>query len=248
MNFSVHQVCHIGNRQFNQDRVAYVYNQDALLLLLADGMGGHLHGEMAASTAISTFIEAFANAFPALLDDAELFLTNVMRHAHNRVLCIEADRRRSDSPGTTCVAAMIKDGVLHFAHAGDSRLYLLRDRKVQARTQDHSLVSHWTQWGMLTEEQARIHPQRNQITNCLGGADDAFYIDIGESITLQAGDVLLLGSDGLWSPFTDDELIAAFGDSGNADAVLQSLVETALKRERGHSDNISGLVVRWGDT
>ncbi len=247
MNFSVHQASHIGHRKYNQDRVAYVYNQDALLLLLADGMGGHLHGEMAASTAISTFIEAFANAFPVLLEDAELFLSNVMRHAHNRVLSISNDKRRDDAPGTTCVAAMVINGKLHYAHAGDSRLYLLRGGRVLARTLDHSLVSHWIQWGMLTEEQARTHPQRNQITNCLGGAEEVFYMDMADPITLEAGDVLLLGSDGLWSPFSDAELVSAFGNNNNTDAVLQSLVVAALEREPGRADNISGLVVRWGD-
>ncbi len=244
MNFSLHQASHIGNRKFNQDRVAHVYNNDALLVLLADGMGGHLHGELAASTAIATFIEAFANAFPVLLDDPDLFLRNVMLHAHGRVLCITEESRRDDAPGTTCVAAMIKDGVLHFGHAGDSRLYLLRDGQVFAKTQDHSLVSHWMQWGMMTSEQARVHPQRNQITNCLGGAEDVFFIEMGEPILLQPGDVLLLGSDGLWSPFSDEELVAAFHQN-SVDHTLDNLIAIALQREHGRSDNVTGLVLRW---
>jgi serine/threonine protein phosphatase PrpC len=244
MNFSIHQASHIGNRKFNQDRAAYAFNFEALLLVLADGMGGHLHGEVAANIATSTFIEAFSHPSPMLLEDPEVFLSNVMRHAHCRILRMEYDKRKGESPGTTCVAALIKDDKLYYGHAGDSRLYVLRDNKVLTKTQDHSLVSHWVEWGIISPQEARIHPQRNQITNCLGGLEDVFYMEMGEPLQLEKGDILLLGSDGLWSPFTDKELIAAFA-TDSVENVLNGLVAAALEREKGHSDNVTGLVVRW---
>lgn len=244
MNFSIHQASHIGNRKYNQDRVAYAYSSDALLLVLADGMGGHLHGELAAGQAIETFVDAFARLGQSHIADPLRFISDTMRLAHERIMKFPHDKDKA-FPGTTCVAALIQDGKLYWGHAGDSRLYLLRDGAVQAKTRDHSMVNQWLEWGMISAEEARIHPQRNQITNCLGGVEDMFYMEPGGPVALQSGDVLLLGSDGLWSPFTDDELARAFAASSVTD-VLDSLVVRALERERGHSDNVTGLAMRWG--
>lgn len=244
MNFSIHQASHIGNRKYNQDRVGYAYSREALLLVLADGMGGHLHGELAANQAIETFVDAFSHLGQTRIDDPLRFISDTMRLAHERIMKFPHDKDRA-FPGTTCVTALIQDGKLYWGHAGDSRLYLVRDGKVLARTRDHSVVGQWLEWGMISAEEARIHPQRNQITNCLGGVEDMFYMEPGGPVELQAGDVLLLGSDGLWSPFTDEELARAF-DAGPVEEVLDALVARALERERGRSDNVTGLAMRWG--
>jgi serine/threonine protein phosphatase PrpC len=245
MNFSIHQASHIGNRKYNQDRVAYAYSSDTLLLVLADGMGGHLHGELAAALAIETFIDAFGRHARQRLENPPGFIADTMRLAHEGIMKFPLDKDQA-FPGTTCVAAVVQDGNLYWGHAGDSRLYLLRDGAVHARTRDHSMVSQWLEWGMISAEEARIHPQRNQITNCLGGIESMFYMEPGGPIALQSGDVLLLGSDGLWSPFTDDELAKAFTSTPVAE-VLDGLVARALERERGRSDNVTGLAMRWGD-
>lgn len=244
MNFSIHQASHIGNRKYNQDRVAYAYNNEALLLVLADGMGGHLHGELAATSAIETFVETFGAHAQPRIDDPKTFLADTMRHAHGRIMSFPHDKDKG-FPGTTCVAALIQDGMMYWGHAGDSRLYVLRDGAILTKTRDHSMVYQWLEWGIINAEEARVHPQRNQITNCLGGVEDMFYMEPGEPLKLQAGDVLLLGSDGLWGPFTDDELVQAF--AGHAvPATLDSLIVRAREREEGHSDNVTGLAIRWG--
>jgi len=246
MRFSVHQASHIGDRKYNQDRVAYAYTGDALLLVLADGMGGHLHGELAAGLIIDTFVELFGRDAQPRIAAPERFVGEAMRQAHERIMKVPHDPSRGGFPGSTCVAALVQGGTMYWGHAGDSRLYLLRDGKIQARTHDHSMVYQWMEWGVITPEEARVHPQRNQITNCLGGQSDLFYMEPGEPVALQSGDVLLLGSDGLWGPFTDDELIRAFA-SGSVEGVLDDLVASALKREQGKSDNVTGLAVRLGD-
>lgn len=244
MNFSIHQASHVGNRRYNQDRAAYVYSNDALLLVLADGMGGHLHGELAAGMAIETFVGEFARTGEALADP-QAFITDTMRRAHQRILQIPHDEK-SGAPGTTCVAALIRGGRAYWGHAGDSRLYLLRDEAVLSRTRDHSIVHQWLELEIISEEEARVHPQRNQITNCLGAFDEAFYVETGEPLELRRGDVLLLGSDGLWGPFSDRELVAAFAEQ-EVEPALDALVLRALERERGRSDNITGLALRWGE-
>lgn len=247
MNFSIHQASHIGNRKYNQDRVAYAYSSDALLLVLADGMGGHLHGEVAAGLTIETFVESFGQFAQSPQADPQQFLAETMRHAHQRIMRLPHDKDHGGFPGTTCVAALIQDGRMYWGHAGDSRLYVLRDGAVFAKTQDHSMVHQWVEWGVISAEEAREHPQRNQITNCLGGIEDMFYIEPGEPVMLQAGDVLLLGSDGLWGPFSDDELSGAFSSNPTVADVLDNLIVRALEREGGRSDNVTGIAVRWGD-
>ena len=245
MNFSIYQTCHIGNRKYNQDRVAYAYRGNTLLLVLADGMGGHLHGEVAADLIIGTFAESFSEQAQTCLADPMAFIADNMRRAHERIMALPHDRTLGGLPGSTCVAAMIQNGVAYWGHAGDSRLYLLRGGAVLARTHDHSMVQKWLEWGKITAEEARVHPQRNQITNCLGGQENMFYVEPGEPVALQSGDVLLLGSDGLWGPFTDRELVESFFSLPVAE-VLDRLIQDALKREQGHSDNITGVAVRWG--
>lgn len=244
MNFSIHQASHIGNRKYNQDRVAYAYSNDTLLLVLADGMGGHLHGELAAAVAIETFVKEFGQQARQRIENPQGFISDTMRLAHEGIMKFPHEKDQA-FPGTTCVAAVIQDGNLYWGHAGDSRLYLLRDGAVHARTRDHSMVGQWLEWGMISAEEARIHPQRNQITNCLGGIEDLYYMEPGGPVALESGDVLLLGSDGLWSPFTDAELAKAFATKPVAE-VLDGLVARALERERGRSDNVTGLAVRWG--
>lgn len=246
MNFSIHQASHIGNRKFNQDRVAYAYSNDSLLLVLADGMGGHLHGEMAASMTIETFVESFGRHAQLLLDDPRGFISDNMSRAHERIMKLPHNPDMGGFPGTTCVAALIQEGRLYWGHAGDSRLYLLRDGKVLVRTSDHSVVQQWVETGMISTEEARSHPLRNQITNCIGGVEGSFYVEPGESISLQSGDIVLLGSDGLWGPFADKELVESFSGLPVAE-VLDNLVGLALKREAGHSDNVTGVVARWGN-
>ena len=246
MNFSIHQASHIGNRKFNQDRVAYAYSNDALLLVLADGMGGHLHGELAAGLIIDTFIESFGKAANPRVMDPKKFIAETMRYAHESIMSFPYDQEKGGFPGSTCVAALIQDDKIYWGHAGDSRLYFLRDSKMMTRTHDHSLVYHWVEMGMISAEEARTHPQRNQITNCLGGAEDMFYMEPGKPIDLVWGDVVLLCSDGLWGPFLDSELAESFV-SHPVEKTLDDIVVQALQREAGHSDNVTGIVLRWGN-
>jgi len=245
MNFSIHQASHIGNRKYNQDRAAYAYSSDALLLVLADGMGGHLHGEAAAELIIGTFTESFGRDAQPGIADPTGFIRDSMRHAHERIMRFPHDKTLGGIPGSTCVAALIQDGKMYWGHAGDSRLYMLRNGAIFVKTRDHSMVQQWVDWGMISAEEARIHPQRNQITNCLGGTENTFYMESGEPVDLQSGDVLLLGSDGLWGPFIDDELIEAFAAKPVSE-VLDNLIVRAMEREDGHSDNVTGVAMRWG--
>jgi serine/threonine protein phosphatase PrpC len=132
-----------------------------------------------------------------------------------------------------------------WGHAGDSRVYLLRNKKVAAVTHDHSVVQQWADMGFITEEQMKTHPDRHRITNCLGGEGELFYVESSPPTDLQQGDVLLLCSDGLWGPLTPEEICTALMVKPLPEA-LENLMEVSLYREGLHADNTTAVVVRWG--
>jgi serine/threonine protein phosphatase PrpC len=272
MKFSIYQASRIGGRKYNQDRVAYAYSEEALLMVLADGMGGHLRGEMAAQMAIQTFMDTFRETAKPRISDPEGFIRETMQHAHQSIVQYAREQQLSDKPGTTCVVALVQGGEACWAHAGDSRLYLLRDRKMAARTRDHSLVQQWADTGVIRPQDMKTHPDRNKITNCLSAVGDLFQVDFTPASPLQSGDVLLLCSDGLWSPLADEEIAAAFirtppqtkmlgrmirktfGAKAEelpalipVSAALEQLMDEALKRENGRADNTTAVAARWGE-
>jgi serine/threonine protein phosphatase PrpC len=246
MKFSVYQASQIGARKYNQDRVAYAYSEDALLLLLADGMGGHLYGEVAAQIAIHTFMQAFEQAALPHVAEPAKFLSDTMRRAHENIVQYAREQHMEGNPGTTCVAALVQDDEIRWAHAGDSRLYLLRRGAPVAVTHDHSVVQQWADYGIISEDEMKTHPDRNKITNCLGGVGDLFYAESAAAVPVEADDVLLLCSDGMWSPLVDREIAAGLMATPLQPA-LDALMLTAVSREGARADNTTAVVARLGD-
>jgi serine/threonine protein phosphatase PrpC len=246
MNFAIYQSSHQGGRKYNQDSVAYAYTDQALIMVLADGMGGHSHGELAAQIAIKTYLQAFSSEAAPRLSDPEEFLSRVMRKAHEAIIQFAMDQRLLGNPGTTCVVAVIQDGRVCWAHAGDSRVYLLRNKMVAGVTHDHSIVQQWADLGVISEEEMKTHPERHKITNCLGGDGGMFFVESEPSIDLQQGDVLLLCSDGLWGPLSPAEIAKALMTKPLPGA-LEDLMELSLYREGVSADNTTAVVARWGD-
>ena len=246
MRFSIYQNSRIGCRKYNQDRVAYAYTNESLILVLADGMGGHLHGELAAGIAVKTYMQAFEQSAQPTISEPVKFLTDTMQVAHHSIVNFSHDKHLGGSPGTTCVAALVQNGQVCFAHAGDSRFYLLREGKVTIVSHDHSAVQQWADWGIISTDEMRTHPERNKITNCLGGVGDLFYAESSNFIPLQSGDVLLLCSDGLWSPLKDAEIATGL-HTAPLESTLNQLMELATGREGFHADNTTAVVARWGE-
>jgi serine/threonine protein phosphatase PrpC len=247
MNFSIHQASRIGGRKYNQDRVAYAYSNEALLLVLADGMGGHLHGEVAAQAAIHVYMQAFAQVARPRVPEPERFLVDVMRYAHDTIIKYAQDHELPGNPGTTCVVAIVQDGQIWWAHAGDSRLYLLRNFELLPLTHDHSVVQQWADWGIISQDEIKIHPDRNKITNCLGGVPDMFFAETSPPLPMKEGDVLLLCSDGLWGPLSDTEIGASLSTEP-LEVALEKLMEEAIYREGIGADNTTVVAARLGET
>jgi serine/threonine protein phosphatase PrpC len=245
MKFTIYQESRIGQRRNNQDRIAHCYSRDALLMVLADGMGGHLHGEVAAQITVQYLTEHFQREARPHLDDPLQFLGSGLANAHNAILDYAVERDLPDAPRTTCVACVIQDNLAYWAHVGDSRLYLLRDRRIHTRTRDHSRVQMMIDDGLITEEQALHHPARNRVYACLGG-DMSPQIEFSRKTPLLAGDTIVICSDGFWSPLGNEALVQGYA-RGSVLAMTPQLMDTAEKLGGEGQDNLSAIAVTWED-
>lgn len=244
MKYSIVKESRIGARKLNQDRVANWASGRAVLLAVADGLGGHAHGEVAAQMAVDHLGRAFGQEAQPALPQPELFLPRALAAAHVAILREAESRRMREVPRTVIVACLVQDGVAHWAHIGDSRFYLFRKGRIVARTRDHSLVQQLVDEGRIREEAAASHPDRNRLLQCLGGVH-APRVDAG-SERLEKDDVCLLCSDGLWGPLTQRQLVHALSTQPLPQAV-ESLLELAEARAAHEADNTSVVAMAWGE-
>lgn len=245
MKFSIYQASRKGARRSNQDRVGHSYTRDTLMLVVADGMGGHLNGEVAAQIAVQYLSEAFKREAAPRLTDPPGFLRRGMESAHFAIGDYARSRSLPESPRTTCVACVVQDNVAYWAHAGDSRLYHIRDGAIQARTRDHSRVQALIDQGRIREEAAAVHPERNKIWNCLGGTHLP-QVEISRRTPLYAGDTILLCSDGLWGPLSPRIICSALIRHELMTALPVLMAEAELRAGR-ECDNLSAVAVSWAD-
>ena len=243
MQFSIYQESRRGARKSNQDRIAYCYSRNALLMLLADGMGGHLHGDMAAEIAVQFITQAFRREAKPSLSDPRSFLGHALSGAHRAIIRNAGDSGLAEAPRTTCVACVVQDDAVYWGHAGDSRLYHIRDGAILAQTKDHSLVQQLVDRGRVHEEAVATHPQRNRIFNCLGSVRPP-RVDLSEATPLDAGDTLILCSDGLWGPLSGKIIGSAVLKMGIMQAV-PDLLDEAERRAGRECDNLSAVAMTW---
>jgi PPM family protein phosphatase len=246
MKFTIYQESRPGKRANNEDRLAHCYSREALLMVVADGMGGHHYGEIAAQIAVQTMTEAFQREATPGIADPFLFLQKAITNAHHAIADFSGEHNLKDSPRTTCVACLIQDNIAYWAHAGDSRLYLLRDGKVLFHTRDHSRVQLLMDQGIINEAQAAMHPERNKVYSCLGGPQVP-EIEFSRKTPLEAGDVLALCTDGVWGVLPDEMLAAGLQNSNLMQAVPTLLAQAEI-RGGTHADNLSIVTVRWEDS
>ena len=243
MQFSVYQHSHIGGRKVNQDRMGYCFTRDALLLVLADGMGGHQHGEIAATIAMQTLSMLFQMAAKPYIKKPERFLEDAMQQAHRDILAYMARHKLEESPRTTVVACLVQHNCAVWAHCGDSRLYWVRANRVLAQTRDHSHLEYLIAKGLASPAERASHPDRNKLYNCLGGGN-APRIELSRQAGLAPGDVLLLCSDGLWSMVPDAEIAQKLATRTVVQAVPE-LVSMAVAIGGPRADNTTALAISW---
>jgi serine/threonine protein phosphatase PrpC len=243
VKFTIYQDSRLGKRRNNEDRLAHCYSRDALLMVIADGMGGHYYGEIAAQIAVQSMTEAFQREADTRISDPFSFINRTMLNAHCAIFDFTSAHKLPDSPRTTCVACLIQDNVAYWAHVGDSRLYIVRGGKVLTRTRDHSRIQLLIDQGVITPAQARSHPDRNKIYSCLGGLQDP-KIELSRKTPLEAGDIIALCTDGLWGIYTDEMLATALHKENLIKAVPE-LMEKAEANGGKNADNFSIVAARW---
>ena len=241
MKFSVFQVSRKGGRDKNEDRMGYCYTSGAGIFLLADGMGGHPQGEVAAQLALQTISALFQKEAKPKLADIPAFLESALVAAHRRILRYSIEKGMLDTPRTTFVAALVQGSSVTWIHCGDSRFYLVRHGELQARTRDHSFLeqSQVAAAGIKTPE----HINRNILFTCLGSPTKPVF-DITGPVALQQGDKLMLCSDGLWSSLSEAEIAYHLGHKTVSEAV-PDLVEMALRTAGDSSDNVTCIALEW---
>jgi serine/threonine protein phosphatase PrpC len=241
MKFSVFQTSRKGGRDKNEDRMGYCYTKTSGLFLLADGMGGHPEGEVAAQIVLQAISAYYQKEATPELEDPKAFFGLAIMAAHRQILRYAAEKHLMDTPRTTLVAAIVQGGVAYWVHCGDSRLYFVRHGELLLRTRDHSYI----------EQHHDAHPDeavperfnRNVLYTCLGSPTKPVF-DIAGPLSLQQGDKLLLCSDGLWGSLDDADIVFQLGQKQVAQAV-PDLVELALTKAGTTSDNVTVIAMEW---
>lgn len=245
MKYVVYQASRRGGRPVNEDRVAYAYTSDALFMVVADGMGGHNHGQVASQMLVQTMTSLFQARATPLLPNLQGFLLDGIYAAHDAINEYALRKGLRDPPRTTCVAAVVQRGTACWAHVGDSRLYHFDKRQLLERTRDHSAVQQLVEEGLLDEDQIRLHPDRNRLYNSVGGfaLPD---IELSEPVTLKEGDVLMLCSDGVWGEIEDKEMVSTLR-AYPLDRAIRHMLDYAEFRGGRNCDNLSIVAMRYGE-
>jgi serine/threonine protein phosphatase PrpC len=240
MKFSVFQVSRKGGREKNEDRMGYCYTKGSGLFLLADGMGGHPEGEVAAQITLQVISALYQKEATPELEDVKVFLAKAVIAAHRQILRYATEKNLADTPRTTLVAAVVQGGAAHWVHCGDSRLYFVRQGELLARTRDHSYMEQ--REGERPAGAPAVF-NRNVLYTCLGSPTKPVF-DITGPVPLQQGDRIMLCSDGLWGNLDDSDIVFHMAQKPVADSA-PDLVELALIKGGPHSDNVTLVSMEW---
>lgn len=236
--FTSHARSDVGQaRKGNEDN----FYRGVTVFAVADGMGGHQAGEVASETALLPLQEVDERAWPSDVE-AERALVDAVRAANTQVVEQAAANPDYRGMGTTLTAVLVREGRLLVAHVGDSRAYLYRPGEGMSQvTTDHTLVEQLVRDGRISRDDIPTHPQRSVITRAIG-VESFVEVDTMPPLELQPGDQVLLCSDGLSGPVSDDEIAEILAGTADGDAACDALVRAANRA--GGPDNITVVLLR----
>lgn len=227
-------------RTMNQDCYRNYFHHRFSLLLVADGMGGHQAGEVASRMAVDVACEYIMEHRDR--PDTERLLREAVEEANRQIYAKSQSDPKLYRMGTTLVVVLVENAHALIAHVGDSRAYLLREGELRQLTRDHSVVWDLVESGVLTEEEASVHPERNTLTRAVG-TDADVAVDIN-SLALETEDCLLLCTDGLTKMVPDEDIAQVLAEQPDVRAAAEKLVEMANKT--GGLDNITVTLYQAG--
>jgi PPM family protein phosphatase len=245
MKYQVAQLSVAGGRSVNEDRVGIAERANAVLLVVADGLGGHTGGELAAQTVVETVLKVFQSVKQPRIDDPFAFLALTLLKAHRAVLTRAQMHVPPLEARTTCIVCLVQDGCAYWAHVGDSRLYHFRRARLLKRTEDHTPVEELRRDGIISEDEMATHPRKSFLLRSLGGAEDP-RISLSDETPLHPDDTLLLCSDGLWEALTPEQILPHL-ETANLEDGIEDLLLAAEKHMGHEADNITIACLRWED-
>lgn len=245
MKYVVYQASRTGGRPYNEDRVAYAYTSEALVMVLCDGMGGHVRGDVAAQLTTQVVVGLFKSRANPELGELPTFLLDAVYAAHDAVNEYTQRKRLPEPPRTTCVVCVVQKGMACWAHVGDSRLYHFTRHGFRSRTRDHSAVQQLLDEGLIREEDMRIHPDRNKLYNSVGGyaLPD---IELSPVTRLYPGDTLFLCTDGIWPEVGEQEMFSTLR-AHPLEKAVKNMMDHAEYRGGRDCDNLSVVAMRYGE-
>lgn len=243
MRYHLGQSTRLGNRVVNEDRIGVAECDNAVLMVVADGMGGYRGGQIASKALVNRMLYQFKrNTFP--VDNPRAYLKELISDAHLAVIRAGNEQYPPIEPRATCVVCLIQEGKAWWAHVGDSRLYWLRKDRVLERTTDHSKIEEMRRKGELSRKEMENHPQRHLVTRCIGFQQHPPVPTISDGVDLETEDMLLLCSDGLWGPLKE-EMIAEALSKHSIEKAVEGMAYQAEFRAYPASDNISVIALQW---
>jgi serine/threonine protein phosphatase PrpC len=233
MRWNSRALSHVGAvRKNNED--SYLHRPDLGVWAVADGMGGHAAGDIASQTVVECLTQMPQNgSLSTLVEAAE----DKLLEANRRLVAMAVDQQQR-TIGSTAVALVARGRHVACLWAGDSRLYRVRGKKIERMTQDHAMVEDLVSSGLMSREEASTHPQANRITRAIG-AMPGLFVDV-ELYAIEAGDLFVLCSDGLYKELTDAEIAKTLNGSEQA---VDALINLCL--ERRARDNVTVIAVRF---
>lgn len=229
-------------RAANEDNMVNAITQNGLVAVVCDGMGGHVGGAAASRIAVTAIVENLENVY---YDDPRIAIGESIDVANHAIIRQTEVQPELTGMGSTCVMLLVRDGKVYYGHVGDSRIYLVRSKKIIQLTKDHSYVQMLVDRGQITKEEAERHPRKNEITNALGIPGMAPATVADDALIPEAGDCFLLCSDGLSGMVSDDAIckIVSRQSEMNAQERVDKLV--CLANENGGVDNITVQMVEF---
>jgi protein phosphatase len=227
-------------RQNNEDFYGeFKIDSEHMVFIVADGMGGHNAGEVASRLAVLTFFESYKK-YVDDLKEPEKAIELAFHDANRKVFEEGAGKESQHGMGTTLSVLVLKGKEAFLGHVGDSRIYLIREDECKKLTRDHSLVGKMRENGIISEEEARVHPRRNILYLTLG-VKESINPQISSRIEIKEGDIFVLCSDGL-SNMVSDEEIKIISINNPPKKAVEKMIEIA--RERGAPDNVTVEVIK----
>jgi len=246
VKFKVAQHTDVGARKANQDRAGWAIRNNALILVLCDGLGGYEDGDKAAQIFTDTVIKCFEDFKSPEISDPHKFTTLATIHGHRMInkMAKAGGYSEESHPRTTSVVCLVQNGYAYWGHVGDSRLYLFRNGAPFLRTEDHTATEQLRKDGYISEDDMRLNEHQGPLLRCVGGRLRP-VVSLSAEILLQPGDQFLLCSDGMWRAHSTQEMAVTLSH-GDLEDQNANLVSESVRIMGRHSDNVTSIAMPVG--